>query len=82
MRGFSQLLADMSGRCAAVFLKCQLFFLARERARLERRYSQTASNPRDESSEITATDVVHLLPPPTRRRHGAPARRRTRDYIA
>ena len=42
MRSYLQRLADAAGHCAAAFLKIQLYFLGRERARLEGRYGRVS----------------------------------------
>lgn len=75
MREFTQLLADISGRCAAIFLKAQLYFLGRERARLERLYGERISSFSDDSEVPSPQHVIQLLPP-------LPAAHRSRDYVA
>lgn len=70
MRSCLQVLADVSGHCAAGFLRMQLYFLGREKARLERRYGRAAGAVVVADLETTAGARIVVLPtssPPARR---------------
>lgn len=81
MRGLPQLLANVSGRCAAFFMKAQLYFLALEKARLEKRYAS------DPAAAVVGVgdrpkNVVRLLPPIPGPHRVMGRARRSRDYVA
>ena len=84
MRGWQQLLANVSGRCAAFFMKAQLYFLGLEKARLERRFGSRADRAGDREADEPESpqNVIQLLAPIPGRRRVARSRLRSRDYVA